>query len=77
MWLEITEHSLGAGSALEVSIGAGAPLRPFLAPEQLADGAFLSLGEALALRLRTRDHPEGKGFTAVYKIGKHLASNLR
>lgn len=34
---------------------------------QLTDGAFVSIGERLQIRLRTGDRPRGSGFKAIYR----------
>lgn len=38
---------------------------------QLTDGAFVSIGERLQVRLRTGDHPRGTGFKALYHTVAH------
>jgi hypothetical protein len=38
-------------------------------PGHLTDGAYLSAGERLHVRLRTADKPGGTGFKAAYRTG--------
>lgn len=59
-------------AVLEVELGEGSPVKPFLQYGQLGDGAFLSVKETLLVRLRTGANPIGTGFTAVYKTGEML-----
>lgn len=69
--MEITDFDMDQESAiLEVELGEGPPVRPFLLHGQLGDGAFLSVRETLLIRLRTGTNPIGTGFTAVYKTGE-------
>jgi hypothetical protein len=58
-------------AVLEINLGAGdRPFQPFTLPGHLTDGAYLSEGERLRVRLRTADKPRGIGFKAVYRTGK-------
>lgn len=53
---------------LELDLGGSSNVfRPFQVAGQLTDGAFVSTGERLQLRLRTADRPSGVGFQALYK----------
>jgi hypothetical protein len=56
---------------LEVDLGGDdKPFQPFQVPGHLTDGAYLSVGERLHVRLRTADKPGGTGFKAAYRTGK-------
>ncbi|PSN38794.1 hypothetical protein C0J52_23227 [Blattella germanica] len=53
---------------LEVDLSGGnRPFQPFQVPGHLTDGAYLSEGERMHIRLRTADKPGGIGFKAVYR----------
>ncbi|XP_026681657.1 LOW QUALITY PROTEIN: uncharacterized protein LOC103512334 [Diaphorina citri] len=77
VWLEIVDYNLEdvydqnllQEASLDISLGAGTPsFRPYANRALLSDGAFLSFGERLELRLRTGASPSGRGFKANYKI---------
>uniref|UniRef100_A0A8D8UV33 Cubilin n=1 Tax=Cacopsylla melanoneura TaxID=428564 RepID=A0A8D8UV33_9HEMI len=77
VWLEIVDYSLEdvydqnllQEASLTLSLGAGTPtFRPYVNQALLSDGAYLSFGERLELRLRTGASPTGRGFKANYKI---------
>jgi hypothetical protein len=58
-------------AVLEVDLGGeNRPFHPFQVPGHLTDGAYLSVGERLHVRLRTADKPRGIGFKAAYRTGK-------
>jgi len=58
-------------AVLELDLSGGnRPFQPFQVPGHLTDGAYLSEGERLHVRLQTADKPRGIGFKAVYKTGK-------
>ncbi|XP_068083923.1 uncharacterized protein [Anabrus simplex] len=82
VWLEFVDYDLGARdwrngvgygndvpeAELELDLGAGTQaFRPFQLAAHLTDGAFLSAGERLQVRLRTADRPHGIGFKAIYR----------
>ncbi|KAL1462283.1 hypothetical protein WDU94_014132 [Cyamophila willieti] len=77
VWLEIVDYSLEdvydqnllQEASLTLSLGAGTPtFRPYVNQALLSEGAYLSFGERLELRLRTGSSPTGRGFKANYKI---------
>jgi hypothetical protein len=68
---DVYDQNLLQEASLDISLGAGTPsFRPYANRALLSDGAFLSFGERLELRLRTGASPSGRGFKANYKIGE-------
>lgn len=58
-------------AVLEIDVGGGnGSFQPFQVPGHLTDGAYLSVGERLHVRLRTAGKPRGIGFKAAYRTGK-------
>jgi hypothetical protein len=58
-------------AVLEVDLsGENRSFQPYQVPGHLTDGAYVSEGERLHVRLRTADKPKGIGFKAVYRTGK-------
>jgi hypothetical protein len=58
-------------AVLEIDLsGENRSFQPYQVPGHLTDGAYVSEGERLHVRLRTWDKPKGIGFKAVYRTGK-------
>jgi hypothetical protein len=57
-------------AVLEIDLsGENRSFQPYQVPGYLTDGAYVSEGERLHVRLRTADKPKGIGFKAVYRTG--------
>lgn len=64
----ISERKSSTEAILELDLGGSSNVfQPFQVTCHLTDGAFLSNGERLQVRLRTADRPTGIGFKAIYK----------
>ncbi|GLV32031.1 tolkin [Carabus blaptoides fortunei] len=62
------DQARASEAVLELDLGGSSTVfRPFQVSGQLTDGAFVSTGERLQVRLRTADRPLGAGFRAQYK----------
>lgn len=48
------------------------PIRPFLNPNILTDGLFVSQSEVLRLRIKTGENVTGQGFLAHFKTSECL-----
>jgi CUB domain len=69
VWLEFQDYDLVQEALVELDLGSGG-FRPFQTENHINDGAFVSLGETLILRIRSGNEPRGKGFKAVYKTSE-------
>ena len=70
--LQLEEQAFSE-AALEIDLsGDNRSFQPYQVPGHLTDGAYVSEGERLHVRLRTADKPKGIGFKAVYRTGKFI-----
>ena len=68
--LQLGEQTF-SDAELEIDLsGENRSFQPYQVPGHLTDGAYVSQGERLYVRLHTADKPKGTGFKAVYKTGK-------
>jgi hypothetical protein len=68
--LQLREQAFSE-AVLEVDLnGENRSFQPYQVPGHLTDGAYVSEGERLHVRLRTSDKPKGIGFKALYRTGK-------
>lgn len=75
IWLEFEDFDLGqkndpsdSEAVLEIKLGKRSTFfRPFQTEGLLTEGTFISHGDQLHIRLRTKEKPNGIGFKATYK----------
>jgi hypothetical protein len=68
--LQLREQAFSE-AVVEIDLnGENRSFQPYQVPGHLTDGAYVSEGERLHVRLRTSDKPKGIGFKAVYRTGK-------
>jgi hypothetical protein len=68
--LQLGEQAISE-AVLEIDLsGENRSFQPYQVPGHITDGAYVSEGERLRVRLRTADKPKGTGFKAVYRTGK-------
>jgi len=68
--LQLREQAFSE-AVLEIDLnGENRSFQPYQVPGHLTDGAYVSEGERLHVRLRTSDKPKGIGFKALYRTGK-------
>ncbi|XP_044736742.1 uncharacterized protein LOC123298714 [Chrysoperla carnea] len=71
IWLEITNYDINEtnDATLEINLGDNNLFRPYKLSNHLNEGAFVSMGEKIEIRLQTSSNPPiGSGFRAIYKM---------
>jgi hypothetical protein len=69
VWLQFEDFEIFRDTYVDVDLGSGG-FRPFQTEHHINDGAFVSMGESLKIRIRTGNEPRGRGFKAIYKTSE-------
>lgn len=72
IWIEFNSHDIVFDAELSLDLGDGVLLHPFNDASMIGDGAFLSKGENIKVKLITGANPRGTGFKLTFRTSKLL-----